>query len=77
MKELLAHIVSSITDTDVLVSFEDNPGEYTFTLTLQPEDVGLIIGKKGSVIKAIRNLLKITAPDTTKRMNIHIASQDQ
>ncbi len=63
MKELLAHIVSGILGHD---DFEitETSGENGFTsLTVlaKAENIGLIIGKSGKTINAIRNILKVKA----------------
>ena len=41
-----------------------------FTITVASSDMGRIIGKNGKVIRAIRNVVKISAIKQNKKINI-------
>lgn len=72
MKKALEYIVSSIVDNPDKVEIneaEDN-GMINFTITVDPADMGKIIGKNGKVIRAIRNVVKISAIKQNKKINI-------
>lgn len=74
MKDALTHIVHSIVEnTDAVVIDELNEDTTTtFTITVAPEEVGKIIGKSGKVIRSIRNVLKIPAMKSERRVIINI-----
>ena len=62
MKELIYSIVSEIVehkDEIKIEKFVKNAREH-YILTVHPEDCGRIIGKKGTVINAIRTVLNST-----------------
>ena len=62
MEELIYSIVSEIVehkDESKIEKFIKNAREH-YILTVNPEDCGRIIGKKGTVINAIRTVLNST-----------------
>ena len=62
MEELIYSIVSEIVehkDEIKIEKFVKNAREH-YILTVHPEDCGRIIGKKGTVINAIRTILNST-----------------
>lgn len=64
MKQLLEFIAASIVDYPDKVKVEELKEENGFTrltLTVAPEDMGRVIGKKGRIINAIRDLIKVKA----------------
>ena len=62
MKELLEYIVKGILGNDDF-TVEENQTEERLELTVYcpKETIGLVIGKQGAMIKAIRNLLRVKA----------------
>lgn len=61
MKELLSFILKAITGKEIPVEEKTEGERINFVIT-PPEDLtGIIIGKGGKTIKAIRNLLKVKA----------------
>lgn len=75
MEELLTYIVTSITKkepAEIGIEYQETSNEHIFTLFVDSLDIGLIIGKKGSVIKAIRQLLSVKLPEKNKRIVIKI-----
>lgn len=63
MKDLVEYIVKSITahPEEVSVTEESRDGEVQLTLNVNPQDMGIVIGKAGQNIKAIRKLLTVRA----------------
>lgn len=63
MKKLLEYILSAILDNDDYQIEVDDATEGFTKLKIQtvPENMGIIIGKNGKMIKAIRTLLKTKA----------------
>lgn len=74
MKDLLNFIVTSIvTKPEALKIEEDNQdGTVNLTLTVDPSDMGLIIGKGGQTIKSIRKLLIVRAMAENVRVNLQL-----
>lgn len=63
MRELLEYIVKSLVSKpdEVVIEEETLEGAINFKLTVSSEDMGLIIGKSGQTIRAIRRLLSARA----------------
>lgn len=62
MKELLEYIVEGILGKKDFEVGQSVEGDFvTLSLKVAPEDTGLIIGKGGAIIKAIRNLIRVRA----------------
>lgn len=61
MKNLLEFILVNLVDhpEDVRVEVEVGERETTYLLSVHPDDMGKVIGKKGSVINSIRQIAKI------------------
>ncbi len=80
MNELLEYIVKSLVSKPEAVKIEEESGEnmLTFNLAVDPGDMGIIIGKSGQTIKAIRRLLITRAlaenPDLMVRVNLQEAA---
>lgn len=62
MKELLEFLVKGILGKEKfeIVETDDN-GRIAYTIKTAQENMGLIIGKGGRMIRSIRNILKIRA----------------
>ncbi|MBM3205376.1 KH domain-containing protein [Candidatus Shapirobacteria bacterium] len=74
MKELLEFLVKSIVNhpQEVVVEEEREEDWLNLNLAANPEDVKIIIGKKGRTIKALRELLKIKAIKDKVRVNLNL-----
>lgn len=77
MKELLEYIVKSIVNNPKAVSIEekesvDFPGLTILTVEVSEEDKGIVIGRKGRTINAIRDLITINAIRNDKRVKVII-----
>jgi len=74
MKSLLEYILNSLFANPAITVAEENDGEYTTLIITAPQDeIGKIIGKKGKVINAIKQLVKIQAIKENKRIEIQVA----
>jgi uncharacterized protein len=75
MKKALEYIVSQIVDTPekVEIKEQEDQGMINFTITVAATDMGKIIGKNGKVIRAIRNVVKISAIKQNKKINIALS----
>lgn len=74
MKKALEYIVTQIVDEpkDVEVTEQEDNGMVNFTIKVASSDMGKIIGKNGKVIRAIRNVIKISAIKQNKKINIEL-----
>jgi predicted RNA-binding protein YlqC (UPF0109 family) len=62
MKELLEFLLKGLLDKEKFEIVEVNDdGRVVFTIKTAPENVGLVIGKGGHMIKSLRNILKVKA----------------
>lgn len=78
MKELLSFIVKKIVVNPDDVSVTENHGqlgEVILELKVNPEDMGLIIGKGGKIIKSVRNIIRTKAIIDRKKVNLILVDQ--
>lgn len=73
-KELLETILKALVNNPNAVSVERTVDELgvLLTVTLDPADMGLIIGKAGSTINAIRTIVKSYGMREKKRVNVKL-----
>jgi hypothetical protein len=73
MKHFLDYVVRSLVDNpdDVQISEIAGKGETVYRVSLHPADVGLVIGKGGRTIGAIRSLIN-TASKSGDRLAVEI-----
>ncbi|MDO8573989.1 MAG: KH domain-containing protein [Candidatus Daviesbacteria bacterium] len=75
MKDLLNFIVTSLVTKPaaVLVDEQKEEGNINLMLTVDPIDMGIIIGKGGQTIRAIRKLLTVRAIAENIRVNLQLS----
>ncbi len=75
MKKALEYIITQIVDEadKVVITEQEENGMINFTITVAAADMGKIIGKNGKVIRAIRNVIKISAIKQNKKINIALS----
>lgn len=75
MKKTLSLIITSIVDKadKVEIDEQEQSGIVNFTIKVDKEDMGKIIGKNGKVIKSIRNVMKIPAIKNGKKIYITLS----
>ncbi|MDO8515411.1 MAG: KH domain-containing protein [bacterium] len=76
MREFCEYLVKMIVDLPDMVDVSETEDEYgtvVLTITVDPTDMGKVIGKEGKIIKAIRDLVKILAVKEQKRVNVILA----
>ncbi|MCK5320092.1 KH domain-containing protein [Candidatus Parcubacteria bacterium] len=73
-KEFLEYIVKAIVAHAGDVSVERTVDErgVLLTLSINPEDMGYVIGRRGQTAQAIRTLLKIVGAKNNARVNLKI-----
>ena len=74
MKELLIIIAKNLVDKpDAVVVTEDlRDDTKVLKLTVDPEDMGKVIGKQGRIAKAIRAVIKAAAIHADERVSVEI-----
>jgi len=75
MNDLLNFIVTSLVTKPEAVSIEEQKedGNINLLLTVDPSDMGIIIGKSGQTIRAIRKLLTVRAIAENVRINLQLS----
>jgi len=82
MKELLEYVVKSIVNNPDSVVIEekesvDFPGLTILTVEVAEEDKGIVIGRKGRTINAIRDLVTINAIRNNRRVKVLIKDDER
>ena len=74
LKETLRNIASAIVDDpdSVVVTVNETETTVNLTLSVAPDDMGMVIGKGGRIAKAIRMVIKAAAADCPKKVNVDI-----
>ena len=74
LQETLVDIAKAIVDTpeEVKVVETEDENTITLTLTVAPDDMGMVIGRHGKIAKAIRSVLKAAAVNSGKKVNVDI-----
>ena len=75
MKNLIEYILIHIVEhpEDVKIETEPNEQGTTYIITVHPDDMGRVIGKKGSIIQSIRAIARVRAIKEGERANIIVA----
>jgi len=80
MKDLLEYLVKEIVSKPkgVKIEEEEDPdGTLKLFITVDPDDMGLIIGKKGNTISAIRSLVKTAAAKQGKEVYVELIEAEE
>ena len=74
LSTVLSNIAKSIVDhpEKVVVTESENGNEILMTLSVAEEDMGMIIGKRGKIAKAIRTIMKAAAIADGVDVNVEI-----
>ncbi|QQS39549.1 KH domain-containing protein [Candidatus Woesebacteria bacterium] len=77
MKELLHYILTGILGNDnfEIREVENENNRLELTIVADKENMGLIIGKGGSTIKAIRNLLRVKS--TLDKTSVYVLVEEK
>ena len=74
MKKLLEYILEEITGKkNFKIEEEKGENSVNFVIKAPAESLGLIIGKKGRTIRAIRNLLRVAATLEKKAVSLSVS----
>ncbi len=74
LQKILLNIAKSIVDSpdEVKVAMTEDDQAITLTLTVAPNDMGMVIGRHGKIAKAIRTVVKAAAFNSGKKVNVDI-----
>ncbi len=74
LEKTLADVAKALVDSpdEVFVTREEDDRTVTLTLTVAPDDMGMVIGKHGKIAKAIRSVIKAASAGSGKRVNVEI-----
>ena len=74
LQETLLDIAKAIVDSpdEVQVTAEEDERSITLTLTVAPDDMGMVIGRHGRIAKAIRTVIKAASVNSGKKVNVDI-----
>ena len=74
LKQTLVDIAAAIVDSpdEVTVVGEEVGDTVNLTLSVAPDDMGMVIGRHGKIAKAIRTVMKAAANTCNKKVNVEI-----
>lgn len=75
METLILHFAKALVDDPdaVSVQVEENEDTVHIRLTVDPADMGRIIGKQGRIANALRTVMKAVGAKSNKKVFIEIA----
>lgn len=73
-QEFVEYVIKSIVDhpDDVVVARNIDEMGVLLTLTVNPEDMGQVIGRQGATAKSVRTLLRVIGAKNNARVNLKI-----
>ena len=79
MIELIKYVVGSFAEKPDLVDYDikDEGKTVNVTVTLDPEDMGKVIGRQGKIAKALRTLVRAGSQKENKKYNIEIRERGE
>jgi len=74
IEELVSYLVTSLVDTPDAVSIKrvDQGADVLLEVTVDPDDVGKVVGKQGRIIKAIRTLARAAGTGSGEDSFVHV-----
>ena len=71
---LVRYLVTSLVDEPdaVNISVQETDDSVTFEVTLDPSDIGKVIGRQGRIIKAIRTLARAAGSSAGKQVEVEV-----
>ena len=79
MIELIKYVVGSFAEKPELIDYDikDEGKTINVTVTLDPEDMGKVIGRQGKIAKALRTLVRAGSVKENKKYNIEIKERGE
>lgn len=71
---LVRFLVTSLVDhpDDVVIARKESGSSVTFEVSLNPEDIGKVIGRQGRIIKAIRTVVRAAASVNGDQVDVDV-----
>jgi uncharacterized protein len=78
-QEFLEYVVKSLVDhkDDVKITRKVDEMGVLLSVKVHPDDMGQIVGKGGSTVKALRSLVKLVGAKNNARVNLKIEEPDK
>jgi uncharacterized protein len=78
LAELLAYLARELVDDPdaVRVETQEREGALVLVLHVAPDDLGRVIGRGGRIVRALRTVVRATAPRDGRRVFVEIANGD-
>lgn len=78
MLELIKLVVETFADNKdaVIYDVKEDGKNVDITITLDPSDMGKVIGRQGKIAKALRTLVRAGSIKENKKYNIEIKEKD-
>lgn len=74
MKDLLNYLLKGVLGEEKFeIEESEDAGRVIYSIKTDPKNIGLIIGKGGVMIKALRNVLKVRATLEKRAVSLNIA----
>ena len=79
MIELIKYVVGSFAEKPDLIDYDikEEGKSVNVTVTLDPEDMGKVIGRQGKIAKALRTLVRAGSQKENKKYNIEIRERGE
>lgn len=76
MRDLLDFLLKGVLGEEKFsVSETEEDGRILYSITTDPKNIGLIIGKGGRMIKSLRSILKVRATLEKKVVNLQVTEE--
>ncbi|KKQ96896.1 MAG: hypothetical protein A3C27_00535 [Candidatus Levybacteria bacterium RIFCSPHIGHO2_02_FULL_39_36] len=72
MQDLLSYIITGITGNSAEIQESRENGFVVFSVKIPKDQVGIVIGRGGKTINAIKNIIKIMAIKEGVRIDVQI-----
>ncbi|HJY98869.1 MAG TPA: KH domain-containing protein [Patescibacteria group bacterium] len=74
MKDLLEFLLKNVLGKEEFEIVEtEEDGRLIYTIKTAPENIGLVIGRGGGMIKSLRNLLKVRATLEQRAVSLNVS----
>ncbi len=79
MKEFLSYLVTNVAKNPMDVNVEEvvDGNTYVYNISVNPDDMGLVIGKSGRIINSIRALAKSKAIKEGIMINVNLLEPEE
>ena len=79
MIELIKYVVGSFAEKPDLIDYDikEEGKSINVTVTLDPEEMGKVIGRQGKIAKALRTLVRAGSQKENKKYNIEIRERGE